>query len=157
MLHRDVKSLNIFLAGPLDQSGRHLQYRLGDVGVSKVEFPFLFVMLCLSPSGANAGHLSPGTLLRCPYKGPLACLSCLPFHPPLSTLPAGPGGGPRQRLHNDWHARLSFPRDLPGGRPASLPGVRACRVLSVLPPPLERGLQPGGRPVTATHNSTVAA
>jgi hypothetical protein len=35
MLHRDVKSLNIFLAGPLDQSGRHQQYRLGDVGVSK--------------------------------------------------------------------------------------------------------------------------
>ena len=36
MLHRDVKTLNIFLAGPQDVNGRHTQYKLGDVGVSKV-------------------------------------------------------------------------------------------------------------------------
>lgn len=36
MLHRDVKSLNVFLAGPLDSQGRHTQLKLGDVGVSKV-------------------------------------------------------------------------------------------------------------------------
>lgn len=36
MLHRDVKSLNVFLSGPLDGQGRHTQFKLGDVGVSKV-------------------------------------------------------------------------------------------------------------------------
>ncbi|KAL4434036.1 hypothetical protein ABPG75_000477 [Micractinium tetrahymenae] len=36
MLHRDVKSLNVFLTGPLDGQGRHTQFKLGDVGVSKV-------------------------------------------------------------------------------------------------------------------------
>lgn len=32
MLHRDVKSLNILLSGPLDQPGRPPAVKLGDVG-----------------------------------------------------------------------------------------------------------------------------
>ena len=35
MLHRDVKSLNIFLSGPLDQPGRPPAVKLGDVGEAR--------------------------------------------------------------------------------------------------------------------------
>lgn len=35
MLHRDVKTLNIFLSGPLDQPGQPPSIKLGDVGEAK--------------------------------------------------------------------------------------------------------------------------
>ncbi|PRW57696.1 hypothetical protein C2E21_3455 [Chlorella sorokiniana] len=60
MLHRDVKTLNIFLSGPLDQPGQPPSIKLGDVGVSKVleegrnhASTFLGTPLYLSPEMCN--------------------------------------------------------------------------------------------------------
>ncbi|KAI7843722.1 hypothetical protein COHA_002620 [Chlorella ohadii] len=59
-LHRDIKTLNIFLGGPLDQPGQLPAIKLGDVGVSKVldegrnhASTFLGTPLYLSPEMCN--------------------------------------------------------------------------------------------------------
>ncbi|EFN57058.1 hypothetical protein CHLNCDRAFT_11072, partial [Chlorella variabilis] len=69
MLHRDVKTMNIFLSTPLDQQGGQQQqrFKLGDVGVSKV---------------LEEGRSHASTLIGTPYYLSPELAQELPYGPP---------------------------------------------------------------------------
>lgn len=124
IIHRDVKSLNVFVTGPLDDHSQPPKFKLGDVGISKVRNTKIskrpcwlrmpaFAARCCCPARRPACVELPSQL---PSKRKLIAARCRRLRRPRPCCArcAGARGGPHLCGDLPGHAPLPVARGLPG-------------------------------------------